>query len=267
LDRDHPLQALNAAIDGQEKAIDVGLVAGRVFLNNVSFGLYARAIADPDYRSHRALSLADAARDTAKRVETEMTLTLPDGRVVEDIEMLLASNNPYRFIGPPDFAARPALDTGSLGIIVGDRQTRLKPGPAIFTRWEAPLLILFSESTEVRAGVDGELRHFHAPIEIGIAPQALRVLDLQGVYRAGHRTRPHPYERSPPTPRAVRAGSQITAVDATPQHRRCPVREDRGMGNTCVGQDNAGIVRSGIALQDLDGSRPRGVADWRAKGP
>ena len=175
LDRKHPLRALDAAADGQEKSIDVGLVAGRIFLNNVSFGLYAQAIADPDYRSHRARSLADAALDTAKS-KSQITVTLPDGRVVEDIEVVLASNNPYRFIGPPDFAARPALDTGALGIIVGDRHTRLKPGPTTFTRWEAQVLMLHSESAEIRAGVDGELRVFRGPVEIGIAPQALRVL-------------------------------------------------------------------------------------------
>ena len=64
LDRSHPLQSLDAALDGSEQLIDVGIVAGQVFLNNVSFGLYPRAIADPEYRSHRARSMADAAVDT-----------------------------------------------------------------------------------------------------------------------------------------------------------------------------------------------------------
>ena len=125
LDRSHPLQSLDAALDGSERLIDVGIVAGQVFLNNVSFGLYPQAIADPEYRSHRARSMADAAVDTVSHLETEITLTLPDGRVVSDIEVLLISNNPYRFIGPPDFARRPALDTGTLGIILADRRSRL----------------------------------------------------------------------------------------------------------------------------------------------
>ena len=176
LDRSHPLQSLDAALDGLERLIDVGIVAGQVFLNNVSFGLYARAIADPEYRSHRARSMADASVDTARNLETKLTVTLPDGRVVSDIEVLLTSNNPYRFIGPPDFARRPALDTGSLGIILADRRSRLKRGPAAFARSEAPMLTIDSNPAVLQAGVDGELRTFQAPIEVTLAPKSLRVL-------------------------------------------------------------------------------------------
>jgi diacylglycerol kinase family enzyme len=176
LDRSHPLQSLDAALDGVERLIDVGIVAGQVFLNNVSFGLYARAIADPEYRDHKARSMADAAVDTVSHLETQLTLTLPDGRVVSDIEVLLTSNNPYRFIGPPDFARRPVLDAGTLGIILADRRSRLKRGPAAFARWDAPMLTIDSNPAVLQAGVDGELRTFQAPIEVVIASRSLRVL-------------------------------------------------------------------------------------------
>ncbi len=176
LSRGHPLQSLDAALDGSERLIDVGIVAGQVFLNNVSFGLYPRAIADPEYRSHRARSMADAVVDTVSRVETQITVTLPDGRVVSDIEVLLTSNNPYRFIGPPDFARRPALDTGSLGMILADRRSRQKRGPAAFTRWETQKLTVQAEPVSIYVGVDGELRLLQAPIEVAIAPKSLRVL-------------------------------------------------------------------------------------------
>jgi diacylglycerol kinase family enzyme/membrane-associated phospholipid phosphatase len=176
LDRGHPLRSLDAALDGSEKLIDVGIVAGQVFLNNASFGLYPRAIADPEYRSHRARSMADAAIDTARDLETQITVTLHDGRVVSDIEVLLTSNNPYRFIGPPDFARRPALDTGTLGIILADRRSRLKRGPSAFTRWETHKLTIHADPAEIQVGVDGELRQFRSPIEVAIAPRALRLL-------------------------------------------------------------------------------------------
>jgi len=176
LDRSHPLQSLDAALDGSERLIDVGIVAGQVFLNNVSFGLYPQALADPEYRSHRARSMGGAAVDTVSHLETEITLSLPDGRFVSDIEVLLISNNRYRFIGPPDFARRPTLDTGMLGVILADRRSRVKRGPAAFTRWETPKLTIHSDPGEIRAGVDGELRTFQAPIEIMIAPNSLRVL-------------------------------------------------------------------------------------------
>ena len=35
--------------------------------------------------------------------------------------MLLASNNPYAFIGPPDYAGRASLDSGTLGVVLVDR--------------------------------------------------------------------------------------------------------------------------------------------------
>ena len=176
LDRSHPLQSLDAALDGSEQLIDVGILAGQVFLNNVSFGLYPRAIADPEYRSHRARSMVDAAVDTVSHLETQITITLPDGRVVSDIEILLTSNNPYRFIGPPDFAKRPALDTGTLGMILADRRSRQKRGPAAFTRWETQKLTVHADPASIQVGVDGELRQFRSPIEVAIAPKSLRVL-------------------------------------------------------------------------------------------
>ncbi len=176
LDRSNPLQSLDAALDGSERLIDVGIVAGQVFLNNVSFGLYPRAISDPEYRSHRVRSMADAAVDTVSHLETQITVTLPDGRVVSDIEVLLASNNPYRFIGPPDFARRAALDTGSLGMILADRRSRVNRGPAAFTRWETQKLTVHVDPASIQVGVDGELRQFQAPVDVAIAPKSLRVL-------------------------------------------------------------------------------------------
>ncbi len=176
LDRSHPLRSLDAAIDGVERLIDVGIVSGQVFLNNVSFGLYPRAISDPDYRDHRARSMADAAVDSARNLETQLTLSLPDGSVVSDVEVLLVSNNPYRFIGPPDFARRPALDTGTLGIILADGRSRLKRGPAAFTRWETQTLTAHADTASIQVGVDGELRTFQTPVEVTLAPESLRVL-------------------------------------------------------------------------------------------
>ena len=273
LERKHPLQALEAAADGQEKSIDVGLVAGHIFLNNVSFGVYAQAIADPYYRSHRARSLADAALETAK-TENEITVTLPDGRVIEDIEVLLASNNPYWFIGPPDFAARPALDTGALGIIMGDRHSRL-PGPTTFTRWETRLLTLHSESTEIRAGVDGELRVFRTPVEIGISPQALRVLvpkqtaprnivksieqinERALIHLSGLPTLPEGSELEARSPLLQRLHNIDAALFEKIARWETPSLDPR----------NAGIVRCGVTLQDLDRIRPGDVPGRRKKGP
>src|SRR6185503_10827818 len=54
LDRDDPLAAIAAfADDAGERTVDVGRVDGRVFLNNVSFGLYADLVHDRERRRRR----------------------------------------------------------------------------------------------------------------------------------------------------------------------------------------------------------------------
>jgi diacylglycerol kinase family enzyme len=44
LDRDDPIGALRAFVGGTERRIDVGHANGRIFLNNVSLGVYARLV-------------------------------------------------------------------------------------------------------------------------------------------------------------------------------------------------------------------------------
>jgi diacylglycerol kinase family enzyme len=176
LDRHDPLRSLDAARDGVERVIDVGMIANQVFVNNVSFGLYAQAIADPDYRSHRTRSLTDAAITMSKGSQTELAVQGPDGRKIEAIDMLLVSNNPYHLVGPPDFARRPSLETGTLGVVVSDRPSGTRQGRSELIQWQVPKLTVHAEPIEIRAGVDGELRSFEAPVEITIMPRALRVV-------------------------------------------------------------------------------------------
>src|SRR5438105_2042459 len=53
LDRDDPIGAL-AAFSGRERRVDIGRTGGRLFLNNVSFGLYASLVAEAKGRRGRA---------------------------------------------------------------------------------------------------------------------------------------------------------------------------------------------------------------------
>ena len=275
LDRSHPLQSLDAALDGSEQLIDVGILAGQVFLNNVSFGLYPRAIADPEYRSHRARSMADAAVDTVSHLETQITITLPDGRVVSDIEVLLTSNNPYRFIGPPDFARRPALDTGTLGMILADRRSRQKRGPAAFTRWETQKLTVHADPVSIQVGVDGELRQFRSPIEVAIAPKSLRVLVprqtsskslKESIDQLSERAIVH-LSGSPGLPRPSELDANSPLLPTISRVRRGGVQRDSGMGVPSSRPPHACIVASSITLQDLDRNGRCDVARRRQERP
>ena len=50
VDRDDVVGALDAFVDGRERRVDLAEVNGRVFVNNVSLGLYAEAVQQPGYR-------------------------------------------------------------------------------------------------------------------------------------------------------------------------------------------------------------------------
>jgi len=178
LDRDDPVQALNAGIDGVEVDVNVGLVGDQVFLNNVSFGIYAEAIADPNYRDHRVESVADATKDTVEGDSDRqgLAVTTPDGETRDKIDVLLVSNNPYEFIGPPDYGGRAAMDTRSLGVVLsGGKASSHGHNLPDLEHWSAPTLTVQSPADTIDAGVDGELVTFDAPVEMNNT-SVLRVL-------------------------------------------------------------------------------------------
>jgi len=185
LDRSDPAKALDAAFGGVASNIDVGRIGKRVFLNNMSFGIYADAIGESGYRSHKAKSLAQAADENVKDPDAGISVKQPSGKVHDDIDVLLVSNNPYRFIGAPDFAGRASLDTGLLGVILTDRasgkHTKLKHSQV--KRWSAPTLTVESTTKKVPVGIDGSLHKVKAPVKIYIGHGSLLVVLPAGVVR------------------------------------------------------------------------------------
>ena len=181
LDRDDPLAALQAVVEPTSVTIDVARIGGRMFLNNVSFGVYATAIGDPDYRDHRARSLADAARryepNSADR--PDIIVEDPSGTSCSDSLVLLISNNPYTFGGPPDFGRRTSLTSGQLGVV--HVTAKHVPGPGAVYRpdksaWATRRQTVDARSGTLEAGVDGELLTFSAPLTIESVPLGLRLL-------------------------------------------------------------------------------------------
>src|SRR5262245_23361516 len=53
LDRDNPAACLDALTDGVEQRIDLGVIGGRTFVNNASFGAYAGGVESPPYRGRK----------------------------------------------------------------------------------------------------------------------------------------------------------------------------------------------------------------------
>ena len=63
VDRDDVVGALDAFVDGGERTVDLAEVNGRVFVNNVSLGLYAEAVQHEGYRDAKLRTILDTIPD------------------------------------------------------------------------------------------------------------------------------------------------------------------------------------------------------------
>jgi diacylglycerol kinase family enzyme len=174
VDRHDLVGALDAFTDGVERHIDIAQVDGRLFLNNLSLGIYGDAVQRSEYRDAKVRTLLETAQAVLgpSRAASELLLVDDIGREHHRPAVVLVSNNPYALDRPLVTGSRPTLTGGRLGILVLDPpdDPRRRPGRA----WNAT-------SVEIRApkpvhtGVDGEAVDLRPPLEIAIRPGALRV--------------------------------------------------------------------------------------------
>jgi diacylglycerol kinase family enzyme len=173
LDRNDLVGSLDAFTDGIERRIDVAEVNDRLFLNNVSLGVYGDAVREPDYRDAKALTLLE----TAVRVlgpsarTTDLELVDDAGRPHRDPAVVLVSNNPYSLEPPQAPGTRRTLDGGQLGVLVLDPPSRV---PSAGHAWTASRLEILAEAT-LHAGIDGEAVDLTPPLRFATRPRALRV--------------------------------------------------------------------------------------------
>jgi diacylglycerol kinase family enzyme len=197
LDLARPLRALDAfASDHYERRVDVGRVNGRLFINNVSLGVYAEMLGDPGYRQDK-LGVAQAKLQAAffdPKLRRALRITPPDEAPLENVVAVVVSNNPYEFARWDRFGHRHRLDTGTLHVSVLDASTldeseRLLAGtltgaiefrPAL-RHWTSERLETGVLGERVRAGVDGEPITLEAPLRFSVDPGALRVLVPKGL--------------------------------------------------------------------------------------
>jgi diacylglycerol kinase family enzyme len=174
IDRHDLVGALDAFTDGVERLIDVAEVNGRLFLNNVSLGIYGDAVRRPEYRDAKVRTLMETAAEVLGPSAAVPELQLIDdlGREHPRPAVVLVSNNPYALNRPLVTGSRRRLDSGRLGIVVLDP---LRPGADPPGRaWSATHLEV-NAAAPFHAGVDGEAVVLHAPLEFVIRPGALRV--------------------------------------------------------------------------------------------
>jgi diacylglycerol kinase family enzyme len=170
LDRDDPLAALAAfGPDAEERRIDVGRAGERLFLNNVSLGLYAGLVHDRERRRRRdeAFARLKALRRLAARSEpAEFRI---DGAPLS-AHLLLVANNAYTPLQTFSLGERERLDAGTLYFYVA--------GGVLPRHWDeraAERLTVDVDDGSLRAAVDGEPERFETPLELRVEPGALRV--------------------------------------------------------------------------------------------
>jgi diacylglycerol kinase family enzyme len=181
VDREDVVGALDAFVDGGERRVDLAEVNGRVFVNNVSLGLYAEAVQRSEYRDAKLRTILDAMPDALgpDAPESDLVWRGPGGEERSSGVAILVSNNSYRLVAAIGSGTRPRLDAGKLGIAVleappergASARERVRPP---MQQWVSPRFDVQSTGP-VPAGIDGEAAKLEPPLRFRMRPGVLRV--------------------------------------------------------------------------------------------
>ncbi len=179
VDRDDVVGALDAFVDGGERRVDLAEVNGRVFVNNVSLGLYADAVQRTGYRDAKLRTLLDTVPEVLGPDGTGLGLrwTGRGERQHASGAAILVSNNRYRLGRAVGSGTRPRIDDGLLGItVVGAPTGRSEGGRRPQRPWRAWTASVFEVDADrpVPAGIDGEAVKLKPPLRFCIRPGVLR---------------------------------------------------------------------------------------------
>jgi diacylglycerol kinase family enzyme len=189
VDRDDVVGSLDAYADARQARIDLAVVNGRAFVNNVSLGIYAQIVASDEYRDAKLRTAAQMlpALLGPAAAPSQLHPQMPNGAVVNDPQLVIVSNNPYRLKSLAGFGARSRLDRGVLGTAVllllsPNEVTRFVAAEAKsqideFPGWQTAQQASFDVDADdvVPAGVDGEAIELTPPLRFESRPRALTV--------------------------------------------------------------------------------------------
>lgn len=195
LDRTDPRKAMYAFKDARERRVDFATVNDRLFVNNVSLGIYATVVQSDEYRDAKAeVSLSMARKLLGRESEPfDLQYSLPDGQEVDDAFLIMVSNNAYVLDANPSVAQRHEIDGGTLGVFAistrtGGQAARLMTASALGLRdiskywWEFTTdeFEVRSRSGKAFMGVDGEALEADTPLRFKIHAKGLRMFMPQG---------------------------------------------------------------------------------------
>ncbi len=203
-DPSDPVAAL-AAYRGNARRVDVGEVGDRLFLNNVSLGIYASLVHDPRHRTkNRLVALLRLLAATLGRSRRPLDVSFDvDGRRERHRALVaLVASNGYDLSGAGGFGERPRLDEGLLHAYVVEAASRrallvllaraVSGGLAAAPGWAeyaAPVFRVDSTRARIHAAVDGEPVVLEPQLEFSIRARALHVLTPPGDGEGGEKGR------------------------------------------------------------------------------
>jgi diacylglycerol kinase family enzyme len=204
LDRNDPSASMYAFRDAVERRVDYATVNGRLFVNNVSLGVYADIVQHDSYRDAKFGTTTSVLPEllSARSEPFDLQFTTPAGDDVDGAIVLMVSNNPYVLGATPESAQRSRLDSGRLGVFAvttstGSEAGRLFAAAALGQRnrsrfWNEFTTTEFevrSRSGHAYAGVDGEALDLPTPMQFEIHPCGLTLLVPRGNVEAAERRR------------------------------------------------------------------------------
>ncbi len=185
--------AAEVVVGGDTRAVDIGEVNGRVFLNNSSIGLYPVMVDVRDeIRTSRGWgkirSVPVASVRVLRRFPTRrLRIEVGGEQWIRRSPFVFVGNNAYD-VGPRGVGARTALDEGVLCCYVADAENRrrfvkLALGAALrgaartpdLHSASAPHLWIDAHGHRILVAVDGEVVTLRAPLLYRCRPGALRV--------------------------------------------------------------------------------------------
>jgi diacylglycerol kinase family enzyme len=204
IDRNDPRNSLKAFRDGIERRVDYATVGDRLFVNNVSLGVYATIVQEPGYRDAKAETTSALLPEILGRTDQPFDLQFdqPDSAEVDGAFLIMVSNNPYAYGAGLASNQRRRVDGGRLGVMAVTASTG-KEAAAVVTlsavgqRHKSPSWHEFTaerfevraRSGRVNAGIDGEALTLDAPLEFVIHPRGLRLLVPEGNLSAAEQRR------------------------------------------------------------------------------
>ena len=182
LDREDPSRCLDALGDGVELRVDLGVIAGRPFVNNASFGAYAVIVQSPAYRDDKARTTLDQLPGLLAGQRGPRLVARAENVTVQGPQAVLVSNNQYGMGDIAGLGRRARLDRGTLGMFAVTVQSAAQAAGLLRGSRSRGLIslagrevVIDADVAQIPVGVDGEALVLDTPVRCTIQPAALRV--------------------------------------------------------------------------------------------